>query len=289
MIVGLLESLRGQDAVAVAALEQAETLAPQNYLASYYLGLSLVLVGQPDKAAQALERSIQRKPAQADLLDVYQALGRVYQRAQKSDKALDVWNRLEKQFPGDARVQEQIATTLLEESEFAAALPRFEGLAKTSKDRYRQSLFQIEAAGLKVRLGKADEGIADFEKLLGQLLPENWLYRDVRRRIEGVYLRTDDQAGLIGYYENWIKKKPDDLDAISRLARLLSSYGRSPESQDWLQKGLKVAPKSKELRQSLISQLVYEQKYPEAIAQYEQLDKHEPNNPDTLRDWGRLI
>ena len=34
---------------------------------------------------------------------------------------------------------------------------------------------------------------------------------------------------------------------------------------------------------------MYEQKYAEAIAQYEQLDKYEPNNPDTLRDWGRVI
>ena len=33
--------------------------------------------------------------------------GRIYQRAQKNDKALEVWNRLEKQFPNDARVQEQ--------------------------------------------------------------------------------------------------------------------------------------------------------------------------------------
>ena len=88
MIVGLLESLRGQDAVAVDAFTRAETIAADNYLASYYLGQSLVLIGQPDKAAEALERSIQRKPAQADLLDVYQALGRVYQRAQKTDKAL---------------------------------------------------------------------------------------------------------------------------------------------------------------------------------------------------------
>ena len=230
LIVGLLESLRGQDAAAVTALEQAEKLAPQNYLASYYLGQSLVLVGQPDKAAEALERSIQRKPAQADLLDIYQALGRVYQRAQKTDQAMQVWNRLEKQFPDDPRVQEQIATTLLEENEFAAALPRYESLAKSSKDKYRQSLYQMEAAGLKVRLGKSDEGIAELEKLLEQLLPDNWLYRDVRRRIEAVYLRTDDQSGLITYYENWIKKKPNDLDAIGRLARLLASSGRGPES-----------------------------------------------------------
>ena len=289
MIVGLLESLRGQDAVAVDAFEHAEQLVKDNYLASYYLGQSLVLIGQPDKAAEALERSIQRKPAQADLLDIFQALGRVYQRAQKTDKALEVWNRLEKQFPNDARVQEQIATTLLEENEFAAALPRYQGLAKTTKDKYRQSLFQMEAAEIKVRLGKSDEAIAEFEKLLGQLNPDNWLYREVRRRIEAVYLRTDDQSGLIMYYETWIKKNAEDLEAVSRLSRLLAGMGRGPEAQAWLEKGLKLAPKKKELRNALIGQLMYEQKYAEAIAQYEQLDKHEPNNPDTLRDWGRVI
>ncbi len=289
MIVGLLEALRGQDALAVTAFEQAEKLSRDNYLASYYLGQSLVLIGQPEKAAEALERAIQRKPAQADLLDVYQALGRVYQRAQKTDKALDVWNRLEKQFPNDARVQEQIATTLLEENEFAAALPRYEALAKTTKDKYRQSLFQMEAAEIKVRLGKSDDAIQDFEKLLGQLLPENWLYREVRRKIEAVYLRTDDQSGLITYYETWAKKYPKDLDAISRLSRLLAGIGRGPEAQTWLENGLKVAPTKKELRSALISQLIYEQKYAEAIKQYEQLDKYEPNNPDTLRDWGRLL
>ena len=289
MMIGLFESLRGQDALAVAAFEQAENLASGNYLASYYLGQSLVLVGQPDKAAEALERSISRKPAQADLLDIYQALGRIYQRAQKTDKALDVWNRLEKQFPNDARVQEQIATTLLEENEFAAALPRFENLAKTTKDKYRQSLFQMEVAEIKVRLGKSNEAIKDYEKLLGQLLPENWLYREVRRRIEAVYLRTDDQAGLIAYYEAWIKRNENDLEAISRLSRLLSGFGSSADARQWLEKGLKVAPKNKELRHALIGMLVYEHKTSEAITQYEQLDKYEPNNSDTLREWGRLI
>lgn len=289
MIVGLMESLRGQDAASVEAFRKSEELDDKNYLSSYYLGQALVLVGQPDKAAEALERAIQRKPAPADQLEVFQTLGRVYQRAQKNDKALEVWNRLEKQFPNDARVQEQIATTLLEENEFAAALPRFENLAKTSKDKYRQSQFQMEAAEIKVRLGKSDEAIKEFEKLLAQLNPDNWLFREVRRRIENVYLRTDDQAGLIAYYEAWTKKNPEDLEAISRLSRLLAGLGRGAEAQQWLEKGLKVAPSRKELRHALIAQLMYEQKFTEVIAQYELLDKYEPNNPDTLRDWGRLI
>ena len=289
VIVGLLESLRGHDAAAVVAFEEAEKRAPQNYLACYYLGQSLVLIGNPDKAVEAFERAIERKPPQADLLDIYQTLGRVHQRAQKPERAMEIWRRLEKQFPSDLRVQEQIATTLLEESEFAAALPRYEALSKNTKDKYRQIQFQMEAAGLKVSLGRNEEGIKDFETLLGQLLPDSWIYRDVRRRIEGVYLRTDDQAGLIAYYENWVKTHADDLDAIARLARLLAGYGRSAESQEWLKKGLAVAPKSKDLRMSLINQLVYEQKFADAIAQYEQLDKNDPNDPDILRDWGRLI
>ncbi len=87
---------------------------------SYYLGQALVLVGQPDAAAEAFERALTRKPARADLLDIYQALGRVHQRAHRNDKALAVWDRLEKAFPDDPRVQEQIAHALADESQDAA-------------------------------------------------------------------------------------------------------------------------------------------------------------------------
>ena len=118
MIVGLLESLRGQEAAALDAFEKAERLDGASALASYYLGQTLVLVGQSDKAVEAFERAIQRQPARADLLEMFQALGRVHQRTARSDKALDVWNRLEQQFPNDERVQEQIATTLLDEEAF---------------------------------------------------------------------------------------------------------------------------------------------------------------------------
>lgn len=290
MLLGLIEAHRGQDAAAVQALQKAEQFLPENPLASFYLGQSLVLVGQPDLAAAAFEKAIERKPAQADLLEIFQALGRVYQRGQKSDQALEVWNRLEKLFPNDLRVQEQIAQTLVEEGQAALALPRFEALAaKATKDLYRQSQYRIQVAEIKVRLGKTHDGLADFEALLGQLNPDNWLFRDVRHKIDEVFLQSDDQAGLATYYEGWIAKHADDVDAMARLARLLATQGRVQESQKWLEKGLQLAPSRKELRMAIIDQFVFDQKYSEAIQQYEILDQREPNNPDTLREWGRLI
>ena len=45
----------------------------------------------------------------------------------------------------------------------------------------------------------------------------------------------------------------------------------------------------RELRVAFIDQLVDEQRYAEAIAQYAELDKADPGNPDYLRNWGKLL
>ena len=289
LIIGLIESQRGRDVDAVRALTNAERLDPTSAMASWQLGQTLVMTGQTDLAAAAFERAIQRQPATADLMEIYQALGRVYQRAQKNELALDAWNRLESQFPNDSRVQEQIATVLLEENELAAALPRFERLAANARDKQRQSLFQVEAADIKVKLGRTDDGLQDFDRLLKQLNPESWLFRDIRRRIEAVYRKNNNPAGLITYYEKWIDQDPDDLDAISRLARLLVTLGRGPEAELRLQQALKRAPSNRELRLGLINQLLSSRKYHDAVDQFRELEKHDPNNPDVLREWGRAV
>ena len=68
------------------------------------------------------------------------------------------------------------------------------------------------------------------EVLLADLRPESWLYRDVRQRIEEVFLRTDDYAGLAEYYERWLEQHPDDVDAMTRLGEALAVQGRMPEA-----------------------------------------------------------
>ena len=289
LMLGLLESQRGRDAAAVEALRNAEEFRPQDPYPSYYLGQALVLVGQPDAAASAFERAIARKPAKQEILEIFQALGRVYQRAQKPEKALAVWGRLEALFPDDARVQEQIATALAEEADPAQALPRFEALARKAADPYRQVQLRMDAAGLKVRLNRAPEALKDFEGLLSKLNPESWLYREIRRKVEEVFLKNDDQAGLAKYYEGWIKAHPEDVEAMARLARTLAVQGSVAEAQGWFDKAVKLAPGRKELRLALIEQLVADKKFADAAAQYELLARADPNNPDYSREWGRLL
>ena len=240
MIAGLLEAQRGRDAAAVAALRDAERLRSTDALASYYLGQSLLLIGQPAEAAEAFERAITRKPPNRnDLLEIYQALGRLHQRAQRTEQALAVWRRLEEQFPDDLRVRERIAAALAEDGQLEPALARYQALAKNADERLRQPLFRIAAAELQVRLGRRAAAIADYEGLLGDLPPEDWLSRDTRRRLEEIFLRDDDLSGLVAYYEGRTAKHPDDLVALARLAHYLQSLGRTADAQRLLEEGLR--------------------------------------------------
>ncbi len=129
MLLGMFEAQRGEDANAVDAFREAERQRPDDALASYYLGQALLLLGQPEEAVAALERATDRKPRRNDMMEIFRQLGRVHQRAQRTEEALRVWERLEALFPNDPRVQEQIAVTLVEEGEFELALPRYEKLA----------------------------------------------------------------------------------------------------------------------------------------------------------------
>jgi predicted Zn-dependent protease len=289
LLLGLFEAQRGRDAAAVTAFGRAEEERKDDALPAYYLGQALVLVGQPDAAAGALERALARHPARNDLLEIFQALGRIHERAHRNDQALAVWTRLEALFPDDARVQEQIASALAEEAQLEPALARYEALTKTSRDPSRRALFRLEAADLKVRLGRPPEALRDLEGLLGGLDPESWLAREVRRRIEDVFLRNDDQSGLAGYYERWLKASPDDVEAMARLGRILAAQGRAAEARTWFDQAVKRAPSRKELRLALVEQLVHERKFTEAASQYEAISRSNPNHPDVVREWGRLL
>ena len=288
MILGMMEMRRGRDGDSRSAFEHAEQLRPTDPIASWYLGLALIATGETDKAIDALERAISRMPAPADQLEIYQTLGRVYQRNQRTEKALDLWKRFEAAFPNDERVQQQIAATLLEENQLEEALKRLQGLAQRASDPYQKVQFAIQAADIKLKLGQQKEALTDFEEQLGQLKPSSWMFNDVRSRIEASFLRTDDYAGLVAYYEKWMTTHPDDLDAMARVGKYLAIQGRAEAAREWYEKAISKAPSDVKLRTALIEQLIADGKYADAISQYEKLVEFDPGNPDHIERWGML-
>ena len=129
---------------------------------TFGFGKALVAIGESDRAAEALERSLERNPERAELAEIYQLLGRIYQRSQKSERALRVWQRFETTFPDDERVQEQIITILIEEQQLPEALRRLNSLAQKASDPFRRVKFGIDAAHLKISSGTSDGSSGRF-------------------------------------------------------------------------------------------------------------------------------
>lgn len=289
LLIGLIEQRRGRFAEAKSAFETAVRLRPQDAMAVRQLGQVLISLGDNKAAAEALETALPLTTVRRDKSDVYQLLGRIYQRTQQSDKALDLWTRFENAFPNDALVQENIATILVEERQWQAALDRYQILQKVTRDPYKRIQFGTAAAELLLKLDRRDAGIDQFRKILTQLKPGSWQADGIRGRIEQVFLKANDQAALIAYLQDWISQHPDDLDAVARLASSLSEAGDLAGAREWLQRAIDKAPSDVKLRQSLIAELAAGKLFAEAAKQYQQLTKIDSGNTQHLEQWGRLL
>lgn len=199
MILGLIESQRGKDAAAVAAFQKAETHLAANSIASYYLGQSLVLVSQPDAAAEAFERAISRKPAQADLLEIFQALGREWGKLilkdasrpepQRKQAAAAVWRRLTEARPKDSVIATQVA------------------------DLFRQVEMTDEALALYKKAIDLSAGAPQYREYLGEFFDS---------------LKRSDEA--LATWREMAAGKQRTADNLARLAEVLSGFGYLSEA-----------------------------------------------------------
>src|SRR5690606_24187000 len=150
---------------------------------------------------------------------------------------------------------------------------------------FRKVELAVRAAQLKAQLGNTKEALADFEKQLAQVNPESWLHRDIRRRIEEVFWSSGDIDGLVAYYTDWVKRYPDDVDAMMRTARMLAAQRRVPEAEQWFRDAIKKSPTTPEPRLALVESLAGDDRCAEAAQEMSQLVKLQPDNPDYIVRW----
>ncbi len=289
LLIGMLHSRRGDEQAAIAALQKAEELLPKQSLASFYLGRSLATTKQLDPAIEAMRRGLQKKPNRQDLLMISLELGRLFQNSHRNDEALQTWEAVEKEFPTDAQIRQQIAAMLADNGQWQPALQRYEQLAKSTRDPYQQVEWGIRAAELKVKLGKQAEALAEFEVLLPKVNPESWLHGLIRDQIDAIFLESVDYDGLIEYYTKWSSNYPEDVDAMVRCGRLLSIHSKLADAETWFRRAIERAPSDAGARIALVDALERDERLSLAAAAMHDLVDLEPNNVDYVVRWGQIV
>jgi predicted Zn-dependent protease len=290
--IGLLESCRGRELPAIDWLRKAESLSPQNPLFNFYIAQSQLFAGQTAESIASFEQALSKGPNRTDRIHIEESLGQLYLRTQQRDKANEVWQRLEAAFPKDAYIQERIAQINQAEGgidNLREASVRYERLARSTVDASRKLDYETKVAALMAQIGKKEQAIASYEAIMSQLKPGSWRYKEMRRRIESIYLSTNDQDGWIRYLQNWLEKNSDDFDSRIRLAQALY-YVRKPElAEKTLHDAIARAPSNIELRLALVQIYQSNNRWGKAALEMEQLVAKEPNNLDYRMQWGEMV
>ena len=145
---------------------------------------------------------------------------------------------------------------------------------------------KLAAAEQKLQLGRTDEALADFEALLSEFSDGSWRNRSVRDRIERLLTERGKETALTDYYENRLKNHPDDLETTRRLANAFLKQGRIGDAITTLTAALKKAPSDLALRLTLIDALKRRSAFDELDAQYVEMQKFDPENPEPFVQQG---
>lgn len=290
LLKGLIAERRGRDEDALAAFRKAESLDANDFYPPYCEGTCLAEQGRYEDAITALRRALKKSPPRAELVEIHKSVGRLHSRLGQTADALKAWSELAEAFPDDRLALEELAALLAEERQPEEAIKYYQKLADLSKaDAYKRLIAQVEIGQLQVAQGKLKTAIASFDECLAQVEPDSWMARDIRRRVEEIFLRSDDATGLVEYYKHRLEQQPDDLNAMTRLAATLSRLGQRDEALKSYRGAIAKAPTRKDLREALIAELATAERFGEALVEAEALVKIAPKDPDALRRLGELI
>ena len=289
MMFGLVCERRGRLEEALEAFHEAAGLAEDDFYPQYAKAMLLVRLHRQEEAIEAFERVMTKNPDRVQLLHASKTLGRLHLWQGDRDAALAVWSKLAKAFPDDRFALEELAELLAEEEQFDEAIQRYEQLAELAgSDLYRQLTLRVEIGQIQVRQGKLQTAIESFESCLDRLEPDSWNARDIRRRIEEIFIRGDDLTGLAEYYRERLKKHPEDLASMTHLASTLVRLGQSDAALEQYRTAVKLAPSRSDIRKELIDELTQREDFAAAIEQTETLLEQDAGNTEHIERLGNL-
>lgn len=288
LLAGMLEFRRGNPDAAVTAFEAAAKQLPGDCGPLWYLGRTRFRKGELRHAADAFAAALERDPTPLEQIDILLELGRTFVRSGRMDDADGVWKQLEQRVTDPAQLTQLITDVLIEEGRHSDALQRLRNAADALDDPSRSVPFEIAAADVAVRLGRAEDAVAALERRLRDLSPSSDLYAAVRTTVDRILTRTQPPAARVTYYRDWCAEHPRDATAWQHLAAALRESGREAEAEQPLRNAVRLAPQQPEPRQALIDWLAANGRVPEAIAECAAAREQAPDDLALAEQQGRL-
>jgi len=201
---------------------------PDNFEAVHWLAQSYLGAGKKKKGLKLLEKSLEMSP---ENLGLKKAVAESYGRAGEIEKALVLYQELEIVAPNDAGVHLRLSDAykrLGNRDAFLSQLKRVFELEPRQTELRRQALKRLgfDKVMKMIREKKFADALWSLKKI-AEVVPEDSL---VQMNIGSVHERMEHKEEAELAYRKAIELSSGNLDALSRLGRLLRDQGRLDES-----------------------------------------------------------
>ena len=216
-------------AIAQPTQKSDKTVAEETEFTDAY---RFLLVDEPTKAVTALEKMLQKSPANAA---VNYALATALIKA---GKAIDAFAYAQKAYqlnPTNAYYLLQVAELYVKQKRYADAETLYEELLSRGQESME---YGVELAAIYLFDDKPDKALATYdrvEKAMG-------LNEEITRQKQRIYLKQNKVDKAIEEAERLIASEPADPDFLIEGAELLIANERVPLAVTWLERALKLNP-----------------------------------------------
>lgn len=290
-VLALVQIRRNDARGAEKTLRQALEFAPTLPQIPATLGSLLLVSGRLAEGCEVYEEALTLDLNDDERVEILQKLGETYAKLEQKEKADAVWREAIEKYADRDEILSRIAEIQADSGQYRQAAELFAKLetrADARGDVEARVQNAVAAGDMFVRLGERERAIADFERALSLLSPSHWMFKSLRDRLEYVFLLRSDYDGLVEYYQSVVNSRPSDLDAVVRLAIVLGSLGQYDEARKTLDAAMKRAPNDAALVRAAIQLAVAQNRYADADALYDRLDKLGVVNSDDLLARGEI-
>jgi len=282
LILALLHSHRGDDLKALASYQAALQLDDKN--AGAWLERARIesrLLDFP-AALGSLEKASSAKPSSALALDIARLKGRALIRLARNDDALALWRDMAQKNADHEDLIEEIIDWFADEAQYEAALETSRALVKRTRDPLARTLRQLRLADILLMADRSDESLAVLDTALSSTGAETWIESDVLSRIERVFHRADDVAGLEKHLAALVRASPQRVTLGWQHALLLAATGRAEDALVSARALLKANPGRRDLQNQFLYLLESLNQPREAVAQALALSRQNPADKELL-------
>ncbi len=287
LLLGLLAERRGDYAQAKDAYTRLTTQTPENAAAWAALARLEMLTSNPKAALPAYRTAIEKTATGEARAALLRELAQAQARLLDAEGALATWQQLAKETPDDPAVLDEAATALaaVGRQEEAAAL--LENLRKLPEaDAFQKLKALVALGGLEEARGQNAKALERYEAALAESSPTSWVHRSVRANIERLFRKQDDLPSLASYYEGWLTRNGNDVQAAAALSTVLTELKRRTEAATWLRKACEWAPEDATLKLQLATLLRETGDAPGALELLGQLARQHPQEPRFATELG---